>query len=217
MADDTDSPQSVGNADDGSGAIAAMAMLLTAIESGCGITYYDEPRDDGVTNEQIIKWQAEGVRRRDRIVKRDIRPNADDERAAAEAFQESFQRALDRAAKSGAKIGKGKRRSSDGLDKDENLAAVASSMRAAGKAYAEAYQEKFANKRDASGAPLENVEATYAKARLRKYQISEAVVLQRTGQLARGIEKGRFRLWFDRSKVKQIAASVKSVSDAAEQ
>lgn len=221
MADDTDSPKSVGDADDGSGAIRAMAMLMTAIESGAGITYYDEERDDGVTNEQIIQWQADGVRRRDRLVKRDIRPNADDERKAAEAFEKRFQAALNREMKQKARADSGGRKKRyvhlnvNSADKDESLALLSSSLRAAGKVYAESYIEKWAELRDTAGRPLESVEAKYALRRARKYQMAENVILQRTGQLGRGIVMGRFRIWFDRSKVKEIVSTVKEVGNAA--
>jgi hypothetical protein len=223
MADEPQTPDAVGDADDGSGAIRAMAMLMTAIESGCYVEYFDEPRDDGVTNTQIVEWHKQGVRRKDRVVIRDITPTADDERKAAEAFEKAFQHQLDLAAKrKSATTAKGKRKGFAKAVKDvnlagktdENQAAVSSAMRAAAKELADAYWQKWNSRTGADGAQLEAVTEEYAEQRQRKYMISADVILQRTGQLARGIAKGRYKISFDKGAVKKIAESVKATGDA---
>lgn len=202
------------------GAVEALSALQIAIDAGAGITYLDDDRNDGKTNKQILEWHAQGVRTKEGLVKRDITLTDEDRDKAAKIFEESYREFIEKkqrsrqpkkaTKKSGGAFRQGLRRGAKGdiSGKNDAKAALASAMRKAAKSLTEVFKERWQGQKDNKGASLRKVTRPYAADRLRRNNIAEDVVFERTGQLGRGIEQGRYELFFDPDRVDEIKQNI---------
>lgn len=175
-----------------------MKVLEALMEAGMGISYvFPAGRNDGVSNEQILNWQAEGNSRSSDIKKRDIRQNETDGERMGAIFLENVDKQL---ARVGEKTESGKEVSRE----DAARAAGAGGLRAAAKYYQGVLSERLEAQVDNAGTALKQVGGEYAKRRAIKHGVNNDVVLFKTGQLANALASGKYKLFFDTSKVEEM-------------
>lgn len=179
--------------------INKLKAIEAAINLGAGIEYYDEERDDGLTNKQILEFQAMGRWRSDgQFVSRDILPGAEDDDKMGVAFETKFVAMID------------KLEARDVDEKKAAMQATASALRDAARVVVKEIERRFVEQTDVNGHRLITVLPEYADRRAETHHIDQLIVLQRTGQLARGIKEGRYKLYIDPSKVAKIKGEVMS-------
>lgn len=202
------------------GAVEALSALEIAIEAGAGITYFDDPRDDGKTNKEILEYHKQGIRTRDGLVIRDITLTEEDSDKAAEVFQKSYTEYIEKlqaarqpkktTKKRGGALRQGLRRGLKGntTGKDDAKQALAGSLRKAAKALVEVFQERWQGQVSNTGTKLQKVSEDYGDQRMKKHGVGHDVVFLASGQLGRGIEQGKYDLFFDPSKVDEIKNNI---------
>ena len=179
-------------------ATAQLAVIEALAEAGIGISYvFPAGRNDGVSNEQIIKWLADGNSRSPKPIKRDIRANDEDAEKMGELFIKSVDKQLER-------VGKRKKSGEKVSKEDAARAGGASGLRAAAKYQAGVMYTRLEEQTDNNGRGFDLVGTAYAEQRLREYGINQDTVFFATGQLAEALLKGKYKLFFDISKVKKM-------------
>jgi hypothetical protein len=176
---------------------AAIEMMAFLEELGArprGAIFKGRKREENskITNADIISFQAEGVKRKDRTVVRDITPNQDDSDDASKTFRDRIEnrlRVLSKPRKA-RRIRSGKNKGKIRSKQKVVDSAAASALRAAAQLVKERMKERVASTVDNTGSPLEQVEQTYALQRQTKYGIDTNQVFRATGQLINNIEDG---------------------------
>jgi hypothetical protein len=190
------------------GAQAQMAMLEAIIEEGMGVSFRGDIRDDGKSNEDVIRFLAgedengnPNPDASDRI--RDIRPSGDQEKEAAQRYLEVVDKRLD-------VIGKTAKGKDVDPEKQANGAAVAG-LRSAGKYTAESMLENsrkmITTSGPGSGGSAKPVTPEYASQRSNRFGIPENVIYVRTGQLQDALINGKL-------KIEKTDQSVKALLEA---
>lgn len=213
------------------GAAAAVDFLQQLMQAGVGIQYVVAPRvGGGISNAEIIRIHAEeGVQRNDiGNVKRSLYPNQEQINALTKVFADEVTKHLVKIGKEYTRrVGPGKTSIAleAGFSGPVQQVATFGPAQMVTKTYTEEKQVKqagasalnkvakiyhghMANNLEASrntdGSPMMSVKDDYAEKRLRLHSVDPGIVFQATGQLENAFQNGKYKLYYDPSKIANI-------------
>lgn len=180
---------------------AKRIMDLVLASSKVGAAWVSDPRNDGITNKEVIKHLAEGNRKASESIKRDIRPTKEDSEKAAQIFVKELAKKMQIAG----------RKTSAGSPVSREKAAkqgIVIAMKKAAKYTAKVMYDRVKKQQDNTGAKAHPVGEKYAKQRLRKFGVSESVVFVASNQLANALQKGKVKIDFKGLKISGLLSAV---------
>lgn len=181
------------------GAQRIMELIMASTEMGAA--WVSNPRNDKVTNREVIKHLAEGNRNAKETIKRDIRPNQEDIKKAAEIFVDQIAKKMRIAGKNDSAGNPVSR------EKAAKQGAV-SAMRKSMKHTAKVMYNRVKRMKTNDGSKAHPVGQKYAQQRNRKYGVANSVVFVASSQLANALQKGKIEINFKRANMSRLLKAV---------
>jgi hypothetical protein len=196
------------------GAAAAVDFLKQLMQVGVGVQYVSAPRNDGISNAEIIRIHAEeGVNRKDvGNVKRSLYPNESQINALTKVFTDEVTKHLLRIGQeytrrikpAAGASGPAQQVTMVRTEEKQVKQAGASALKKVAVIYHDHMEENLTAQKNTDGTPMRSVKDDYAIRRLREHSVDPSAVFQATGQLENAFEAGKYILYYDPSKINNI-------------